>query len=169
MARKNDILDIYTKEVEGIKEAGLFKGEAPFVSPQGARVKMEDGRELLCMCANNYLGLGDNPRLIEAAKRTYDEKGYGVASVRFICGTQDIHKRLEKKISDFLIVQSTSSSLHDRLLQIMFHFFELFFPHQVFICGCNVGSFSMNSDGKSLFFQIVVGFLHSQGTDLQFL
>lgn len=74
MARKNDILNIYTKEVEGIKEAGLFKGEAPFVSPQGARVKMEDGRELLCMCANNYLGLGDNPRLIEAAKRTYDEK-----------------------------------------------------------------------------------------------
>ena len=65
MARKNDILSIYTKEVEGIKEAGLFKGEAPFVSPQGARVKMEDGRELLCMCANNYLGLGDNPRLIE--------------------------------------------------------------------------------------------------------
>ena len=60
-------------------------------------MKMEDGRELLCMCANNYLGLGDNPRLIEAAKRTYDEKGYGVASVRFICGTQDIHKKLEEK------------------------------------------------------------------------
>lgn len=90
MARKDDILNIYTKEVEGIKEAGLFKGEAPFVSPQGARVTMEDGRELLCMCANNYLGLGDNPRLIEAAKRTYDEKGYGVASVRFICGTSGI-------------------------------------------------------------------------------
>ena len=53
---------------------------------------MEDGRELLNMCANNYLGLGDNQRLIDAAKRTYDEKGYGVASVRFICGTQDIHK-----------------------------------------------------------------------------
>ena len=79
MARKDDILSIYTKEVEGIKEAGLFKGEAPFVSPQGARVRMEDGRELLCMCANNYLGLGDHPRLIEAAKKTYDEKGYGVA------------------------------------------------------------------------------------------
>ena len=107
MARKDDILNIYTKEVEGIKEAGLFKGEAPFVSPQGARVTMEDGRELLCMCANNYLGLGDNPRLIEAAKRTYDEKGYGVASVRFICGTQDIHKKLEKKISDFLGTDDT--------------------------------------------------------------
>lgn len=61
MARKDDILSIYTKEVEDIKEAGLFKGEAPFVSPQGAKVTMEDGRELLCMCANNYLGLGDSP------------------------------------------------------------------------------------------------------------
>ena len=107
MPRKNDILEIYAKEVESIREAGLFKGEAPFVSPQGARVKMEDGRELLCMCANNYLGLGNNPRLIEAAKRTYDEKGYGLASVRFICGTQDIHKTLEQKISGFLGTDDT--------------------------------------------------------------
>ena len=107
MSRKNDILNIYTKEVESIKEAGLFKGEAPFVSPQGAHVIMEDGRQLLCMCANNYLGLGDSPRLIEAAKRTYDEKGYGVASVRFICGTQDIHKQLEAKISAFLGTDDT--------------------------------------------------------------
>lgn len=102
MARKNDILSIYTKEVEDIKEAGLFKGEAPFISPQGAHVVMEDGRKLLCMCANNYLGLGDSQRLIKAAKKTYDDKGYGVASVRFICGTQDIHKQLEAKISSFL-------------------------------------------------------------------
>lgn len=107
MNRKQSILDIYAKEVENIKVAGLFKGEAPFVSPQGARVKMEDGRELLCMCANNYLGLGDHPRLIEAAKKTYDEKGFGVASVRFICGTQDIHKKLERKISDFLGTDDT--------------------------------------------------------------
>ena len=107
MPRKNDILNIYAKEVESIKEAGLFKGEAPFISPPGARVRMEDGRELLCMCANNYLGLGNNQRLIDAAKRTYDEKGYGLASVRFICGTQDIHKTLEQKISGFLGTDDT--------------------------------------------------------------
>lgn len=107
MSRKNDLLNIYIKEVDGIKEAGLFKGEAPFVSPQGSHVIMEDGRKLLNMCANNYLGLGDNQRLIDAAKKTYDERGYGVASVRFICGTQDIHKKLEKKISDFLGTDDT--------------------------------------------------------------
>ena len=107
MAVKQDILDIYAKEVEGIKEAGLFKGEAPIASPQGARVKLEDGREVVNMCANNYLGLGDDKRLIEAAKKTYDEKGYGLASVRFICGTQDIHKQLEKRISSFLGMDDT--------------------------------------------------------------
>lgn len=107
MAVKQDILDIYAKEVEGIKEAGLFKGEAPIASPQGARVKLEDGREVINMCANNYLGLGDDKRLIEAAKKIYDEKGYGLASVRFICGTQDIHKQLEKRISSFLGMDDT--------------------------------------------------------------
>ncbi len=107
MERKNDILSIYAKEVNDIKEAGLFKGEAPIASAQGARVKLEDGREVLNMCANNYLGLGDNKRLIEAAKRTYDERGYGLASVRFICGTQDIHKKLEKKLSEFLGTDDT--------------------------------------------------------------
>ena len=95
----DEIRDSLVYPVDEIREAGLFKGEAPILSPQGSRVKLEDGRELLCMCANNYLGLGDNARLIEAAKRTYDERGYGVASVRFICGTQDIHKQLEKKLS----------------------------------------------------------------------
>ena len=107
MARKNDILSIYSKEVEDIKAAGLFKGEVPIVSPQSAKVKLEDGRTVINMCANNYLGLGDNQRLIDAAKRTYDERGYGVASVRFICGTQDIHKQLEKKISSFLGTDDT--------------------------------------------------------------
>ena len=107
MERKNDILRIYAKEVEDIREAGLFKGEAPIASAQGARVRLEDGREVLNMCANNYLGLGDNKRIIDAAKRTYDERGYGCASVRFICGTQDIHKKLEKKISEFLGTDDT--------------------------------------------------------------
>lgn len=104
---KQEILNYYKKEVDDIKEAGLLKNESPFVSPQGSRVKLQDGRELLCMCANNYLGLGNNKRLIEAAKRTCDERGYGMASVRFICGTQDIHKKLERKISEFLGMDDT--------------------------------------------------------------
>ncbi|MBR2675123.1 MAG: glycine C-acetyltransferase [Mogibacterium sp.] len=104
---RKDILKAYKKTVDDIREAGLFKGEAPLVSPQGSHVVLEDGREMLCMCANNYLGLGDNKRIIEAAKKTYDERGYGVASVRFICGTQDIHKELEHKISEFLGTEDT--------------------------------------------------------------
>lgn len=105
--KKTEALKQYRDTVEEIKSAGLFKGEAPFISAQGAYVVMEDGRKLLNMCANNYLGLADSPELIEAAKRTYDEKGYGLASVRFICGTQDIHKQLEKKISAFLKTDDT--------------------------------------------------------------
>lgn len=104
---RNEVLKYYHGIVEDIRDAGLFKGETVYVSPQGSHVVLPDGRKLLCMCANNYLGLGDNPRLIEAAKRTYDERGYGVASVRFICGTQDIHKRLEKRISEFLGTDDT--------------------------------------------------------------
>ena len=104
---RKEVLAGYKKIVDDIRDAGLFKGEAPLMSPQGAHVKLDDGREMLCMCANNYLGLGDNKRLIEAAKKTYDERGYGVASVRFICGTQDIHKQLEKKISEFLGTDDT--------------------------------------------------------------
>ncbi len=104
---RKEALAHFHQEVENIKEAGTFKGESPIVSSQSAHVKLADGREVLNMCANNYLGLGNAPRLIEAAKRTYDEKGYGLASVRFICGTQDIHKQLEKKISDFLGMDDT--------------------------------------------------------------
>ncbi len=104
---REQALKHFHNEVENIKEAGTFKGESPIVSSQSAHVTLADGREVLNMCANNYLGLGNDPRLIEAAKRTYDEKGYGLASVRFICGTQDIHKQLEKKISDFLGMDDT--------------------------------------------------------------
>ena len=105
--KKREALNYYRDEVEGIRQAGLFKGEMPISSPQSAHITLADGRKLLCMCSNNYLGLGDNPRIIEAAKRTYDEKGFGLASVRFICGTQDIHKQLEKKISEFLETEDT--------------------------------------------------------------
>ena len=104
---KKEALSFYHEEVEKIREAGTYKGEAPLISPQGARVRLADGRELLCMCANNYLGLGDNERLIKAAEKTYTERGYGMASVRFICGTQDIHKELERKISAFLGTEDT--------------------------------------------------------------
>ena len=104
---RNDALKYFENEVEGIKEAGTYKGELPIISSQDSYVVLDNGKRLLNMCANNYLGLANSKRLIEAAKRTYDERGYGLASVRFICGTQDIHKKLEKKISDFLGSEDT--------------------------------------------------------------
>lgn len=107
MQKKQDILSFYEKELSDIRAAGTYKNEAPLVSPQGAHVILQDGRVLLNMCANNYLGLGDNKRLIRAAEDTYEERGYGLASVRFICGTQDIHKKLEQKISEFLGTEDT--------------------------------------------------------------
>ena len=104
---KQEVLKHYADEVQGIKEAGLFKGEAPIASAQDAYVTLQDGKKLLNMCANNYLGLGNDARLIQAAKDTYDKRGYGLASVRFICGTQDIHKTLEAEISSFLGTEDT--------------------------------------------------------------
>ena len=104
---KKEILDFYANTLQEIKDAGLYKQEAAFVSPQGAYIEMENGEKLLNMCANNYLGLASSKRLIDAAKKTYDERGFGLSSVRFICGTQDIHKTLEKKISDFLKTDDT--------------------------------------------------------------
>ena len=107
MERKEDILNLYVAELQAIKEAGLFKGESPITSAQGSKVTLADGRTVINMCANNYLGLANNPQIIEAAKRSYDERGYGLSSVRFICGTQDIHKNLEKTISHFLGTEDT--------------------------------------------------------------
>jgi glycine C-acetyltransferase len=89
------------KDLEEIKEAGLFKTERIIASPQGAEITLQNGKKVLNFCANNYLGLSSHPRVIEAAKKTVDTHGYGMSSVRFICGTQDIHKELEKKIADF--------------------------------------------------------------------
>ena len=85
-------------ELKNIEEAGLYKNERIIVSPQSAKIKVETGQEVLNFCANNYLGLSDHPRLINAAKNALDNRGYGMSSVRFICGTQDYHKELENTI-----------------------------------------------------------------------
>lgn len=95
------------KEIADIKEAGLFKNERIIVTPQGAPIKVSGGNEVLNFCANNYLGLSNNSQLIEAAKKALDQRGYGMSSVRFICGTQDLHKELEKKIADFFGTEDT--------------------------------------------------------------
>ena len=98
---------VLQKELNNIKEAGLYKDERIITSPQGAEIKTSDGRNVLNFCANNYLGLSAHSKVIEAAKKTIDSHGFGLSSVRFICGTQDIHKILEKKISDFLGMEDT--------------------------------------------------------------
>ena len=98
---------VLQKELNNIKEAGLYKDERIITSPQGAEIITSDGRKVLNFCANNYLGLSAHPKVIEAAKNTIDSHGFGLSSVRFICGTQDIHKILEKKISDFLGMEDT--------------------------------------------------------------
>lgn len=95
------------QELTSIEEQGLFKKERIIVSPQSAEIKVETGQTVLNFCANNYLGLSDNPELIDAAKKAMDERGFGMSSVRFICGTQDIHKELEKKIADFFGMEDT--------------------------------------------------------------
>ena len=93
-------------EVEEIKVAGLYKNERIITSEQGAKIKV-NGKSVLNFCANNYLGLSSHPKVIKAAKKYIDKRGYGLSSVRFICGTQDIHKELEKKISEFLGTEDT--------------------------------------------------------------
>jgi glycine C-acetyltransferase len=96
-----------TNELQSIRDAGLFKDERIIMTPQGAEIVVKGGKEVLNFCANNYLGLSSHPKVIEAAHKTLDEWGYGMSSVRFICGTQDIHKILEQKISDFLHTEDT--------------------------------------------------------------
>src|SRR5574344_2820522 len=99
--------EFLTKELENINEAGLYKNERIITTPQRADIKVNKGDEVLNFCANNYLGLSDNRRLIEAAKRAMDTHGYGMSSVRFICGTQDLHKQLEAAISDYFKTEDT--------------------------------------------------------------
>ena len=93
--------------LEEIKEAGLYKNERVIITPQSSAIQVEGGKDVINFCANNYLGLADNPELIQAAKDRMDARGYGMASVRFICGTQDTHKQLEQAISDFFGTEDT--------------------------------------------------------------
>ena len=95
------------EELENVKEAGLFKKERVITSPQGAQVHVENKDEVVIMCANNYLGLSSHPDVIEASKDALDTHGFGMSSVRFICGTQDIHKELERKIAEFYHTEDT--------------------------------------------------------------
>lgn len=95
------------QELQSIEEAGLFKRERIITSPQAAEITISGGQQVLNFCANNYLGLSSHPKVIEAAKAAIDSHGFGMSSVRFICGTQDIHKELERKISEFLGTEDT--------------------------------------------------------------
>ena len=98
---------VLEKELEEIEKAGLYKRERIIISPQGADIRVEGGQEVINFCANNYLGLSSHPKVIEAAKNAIDSHGFGMSSVRFICGTQDIHKELEEKLSKFLGTEDT--------------------------------------------------------------
>lgn len=99
--------DDLTKEIQSIQEAGLYKAERIIMTPQAVEIEVKGGKKVLNFCANNYLGLSSHPKVIEAAKNTLEKWGYGMSSVRFICGTQDIHKQLEEKISKFLQTEDT--------------------------------------------------------------
>ena len=99
--------DFLASELNQISEGGIFKKERIITSPQGARVKVASGDEVVIMCANNYLGLSSHPSVIQGAKEALDTHGYGMSSVRFICGTQDIHKTLERKIAEFYGTEDT--------------------------------------------------------------
>ncbi len=103
----NDFQAYLQKEIAGIRDAGLYKNERIIASPQGGEITLQDGTKVLNFCANNYLGLANNPQLIAAAKEAMDTHGYGMASVRFICGCSDLHKALEKKIAEFFGTEDT--------------------------------------------------------------
>jgi len=102
-----DLTQRFEDTLGEIRDAGLFKAERIITSPQAAEITLEDGRTVLNFCANNYLGLADHPAMIEAAKQALDTHGFGMASVRFICGTQDLHKQLEQRIAEFFGTEDT--------------------------------------------------------------
>ena len=101
------IQSILQQQIQEIKDSGLYKDERVISSPQGADIQLTTGESVVNFCANNYLGLSSHPKVIQAAKEAIDSHGYGMSSVRFICGTQDIHKELERKIAEFLGTEDT--------------------------------------------------------------
>src|ERR1700744_4058052 len=103
----NTLKPVLQQELDEIEKAGLYKRERVITSAQGAEITVQGGKKVINFCANNYLGLSGNPKVVEAAKKVMDTHGYGLSSVRFICGTQDIHKELEKKIAEFLGTEDT--------------------------------------------------------------
>jgi len=107
IAMYNNYKEHLDKTLNEIREAGLYKNERIIVSPQGAEIELNTGQKVLNFCANNYLGLSSDPSLVKAAKEALDNHGYGMSSVRFICGTSDLHKELEKKIAEFFHTEDT--------------------------------------------------------------
>ncbi len=98
---------LFNRELQAIRDSGLWKTEQPLIGPQRSRVELSSGQICINMCANNYLGLSDDPRVVEAARASYESWGFGLSSVRFICGTQTIHKELERQVSSFLGTEET--------------------------------------------------------------
>ncbi|MBE0431448.1 MAG: glycine C-acetyltransferase [Dehalococcoidia bacterium] len=118
-----EVKEYLESQLQAIRESGLYKDERIIRSPQGARIKVKEG-EVLNFCANNYLGLANSPELIAVAKKALDERGHGLSSVRFICGTQDIHKELERKVSEFLgtedtILYSSCAAANEGLFEVL--------------------------------------------------
>ncbi|MEO1619158.1 MAG: glycine C-acetyltransferase [Planctomycetota bacterium] len=107
MSNSNKLIEVTTQTLDQIREEGLFKAEREITSAQHARVDVQSSNKVLNLCANNYLGLANHPRVVEAARESLDQWGYGLASVRFICGTQTIHRELETRISEFLGTEDT--------------------------------------------------------------
>src|SRR5580765_7970219 len=99
--------DYLNEQLSGIRSAGTYKNERVIITPQGATIRVADGKPVLNLCANNYLGLAQHPAVAEAAKEAIEQWGYGTASVRFICGTQSVHKQLEAKLTEFLGTEDT--------------------------------------------------------------
>jgi len=111
---------VLQQELAEIEKAGLYKKERIIISPQGAEIEVEGGKKVINFCANNYLGLSSNPKVIEAAKATIDAHGYGMSSVRFICGTQDIHKELKEKYPSFWVQKTPYCMLRPSMQTVEF-------------------------------------------------